>query len=331
MEDNITVIDPYYVSVHQTTKHVASAFVSISFLLGVPGNILVLLEHIRMTRKLTVDWMIFYMAVCDILSLMVLPVFIVQIQGYWAEIGLPEVLCKLHIFNSNSASMSSYFFCACTALERFYKVVLSKDLFSIRQAQFIWLPGFMMCYGLGLSSFLTVTNNANGHCMVDVNKRTVSMVAYGSVMVIALVSSLIMTVCYLGIGVFLLRRTKELSQSCLNVNFVRRYQSTIQMTKMLAFVTIIFLLSADIPYIAGFSIMIEHPQDEPALSLVFLLSISFVVNNFINPFLYYNMNSSFRQRTKAILRLVCCSNNTMPLENTGCCSDSQSKLTDVKF
>ena len=329
MEDNITVIDPYYVSVHQTTKHVASAFVSISFLLGVPGNILVLLEHIRMTRKLTVDWMIFYMAVCDILSLMVLPVFIVQIQGYWAEIGLPEVLCKLHIFNSNSASMSSYFFCACTALERFYKVVLSKDLFSIRQAQFIWLPGFMMCYGLGLSSFLTVTNNANGHCMVDVNKRTVSMVAYGSVMVIALVSSLIMTVCYLGIGVFLLRRTKELSQSCLNVNFVRRYQSTILMTKMLAFVTIIFLLSADIPYITGFSIMIVNPNKEPVRSLIFFLSISFVVNNFINPFLYYNMNSSFRQRTKAILSIMCCSKSEMHVDLTESFSDSHS--TGVKY
>ena len=329
MAENITVIDPYFVGMHHITKHVASIFVSISFLLGVPGNILVILGHIRIKGKCTVDWMIFYLAVCDILSLMVLPVFIIQLEGFWSELGLPDVLCKLHIFNSNSASMSSYFFCACTALERFYKVVLSKDLFSIKQAQFMWLPGFMMCYGLGLLSYLTMTNNANGHCMVDVNKRTISMVAYGSVMVIALVSSLIMTVCYTCIGIYLLRRTKELTQSGLNENFVRRYQSTIQMTKMLAVVTIIFLLSADIPYITGFSIMIVNPNKEPVRSLIFFLSISFVVNNFINPFLYYNMNSSFRQRTKAILSIMCCSKSEMHVDLTESFSDSHS--TGVKY
>ena len=299
------VFDPFYLFVFDWIKLFSTVFVSSAFILGMPGNILVVLVHIGIKDKCVTDWMIFYLAVCDLLSLIVLPSFVCQLLGYWS-IGFPDILCKLHLWNSNSVSMCSYLFCACTAMERFVKVCLSRDLFTIRQAELIWVPICAVCYGVGILSFLTVGNNPNGHCMVDLEQMALSAIAFGSVMVTALVASVIMTFCYICIGVYLLRKMQELTKSKTNDSFAKSYKSTIQKTKMLAIVTVVFLISANAPYITTFTLMLNPVTEEPAISLIFLLTMLFCVNNFFNPYLYLVMSTSFRRRALAVLRPLCC-------------------------
>jgi len=299
------VIDPSYLLIADYAKIYLTTLASISVVLGLPGNSLVVLVHIQIKDKLVTDWMIFYLAVCDLLSLAVLPSVCIQVLGYW-PIGFPDILCKLHLWHSNAVSMAAYMFCACTAMERFVKVCFSKDLFSQRQAQFIWIPISITCYGLGILAYVTVGNNPNGHCMIDLDQAALSAIAYGSVMVVAFISSGVMVLCYIGIGLFLLRTMKELTASKTNDSFAKRYKSTIQMTKMLAIVTTVFLLSANIPYISSFITTVQLMHDEPAVSIMFMLSMGFMLNNFFNPYLYLGMSTSFRRRALAVVRPCCC-------------------------
>ena len=299
------VFDPYYLFITDYAKVYTTILAGLSMGLGIPGNLLVVLVHINIKDKLVTDWMIFYLAVCDILSVLILPNLIIQMLGYW-PIGFPGILCKLHLWHSNAVSMASYVFCACTALERFVKVCFSKDLFSKRQTQLMWIPICMFGYGLGILSFLTVDNNPNGHCMVDLELVALSAIAYGAVMVVALVSSAVMTFCYIGIGLFLLRTMKELTASKTNDSFAKSYKNTIQMTKMLAIVTIVFLLSANTPYISSFIHMVHPNNEEPFQSITFMLTMLFMVNNFFNPYLYLGMSTSFRRRALKVLRPCCC-------------------------
>ena len=93
MAENSTVVDPFYTQVYDWTKHGLSIFVSISFLLGVPGNSLVVMVHTRIKDKSVTDWMIFYVAVCDILSLINVP----QISLFQLEFcvhGIVFLLCN---------------------------------------------------------------------------------------------------------------------------------------------------------------------------------------------------------------------------------------------
>ena len=299
------VIDPSYLMTADYAKVYLTILASISVVLGVPGNILVVLVHINIKDKLVTDWMIFYLAVCDLLSLAVLPNICIQVLGYW-PIGFPNILCKLHLWHSNAVSMASYVFCACTAMERFVKVCLSKDLFSHRQTQFMWIPICIFSYGIGITSYIIVGNNANGHCMIYIDDPTLALVAYGTIMVVALIASIVMTLCYLGIGLFLLRTMKELSASKSNDNFAKSYKNTIQMTKMLAIVTLVFLMSANLPYIAGFISNFYPIISEPLQSIVFMLTMLFMVNNFFNPYLYLGMSTSFRLRALKVVRSCCC-------------------------
>ena len=63
-------------------------------------------------------------------------------------------------------------------------------------------------------------------------------------------------------------------------------QPTIQMTKMLAIVTFVFLISVNVPYITMVYAMINTPTNEPEMSVVLGLSTVVFINTFFNPFLY---------------------------------------------
>lgn len=314
MEENQTVFDPYYVRVNEITRDAVSVFVSLSFLLGVSGNILVVLVHRKIKEKSVTDWMIFYIAVCDILSLLNMPMYICQVEAYWT-IGFPDILCKLHIFNSNSVSMASYFFCASTALERYFKIVASKDIFTQVRAKWLWIPMFVLSYGLGALAIKAVKNNANGHCSFDLEAKYLSTITYGSVMFVAVASSIIITLCYIRIGVYLVSKMKDIAQSLSNDAFAKSYKNSIQTTKMLAVVTVVFLFSANAPYVTGFIVSVTPPTQEPWMSVVFVFSAMFVVNNFVNPFLYMLMSTSFRQRSAEVMR-SCCGNKYAISEKT---------------
>lgn len=105
---NATVIDPYLINVYDLTTYGISMFLGIAVFIGIPGNTMVILVHTKIREKS--DWMIFYIAFCDLLSLFVLPLCIFLFNGFWALYSFPNFLCKLLYFSLNTSSISAYFF-----------------------------------------------------------------------------------------------------------------------------------------------------------------------------------------------------------------------------
>lgn len=313
---NTTVIDPYFVNVNIWTKYGVSIFFSLAVLIGIPGNTMIILVHTKTRDKIVTDWMIFFIALCDLLSLFVVPLYMALFNGLWALYYFPNFLCKILYFCLNAATLSAYHFCACTALERFYKVVLSKDLFSIKVAKLICIPIFIVSSGFATITVFAVNNNANGHCVFDMKMRHMSEIGYVFRFFISIVASVCILVSYLSIGVFILRNMKDILKSDLNSSFAKSYKNTVQTTKMLAIVTIVFLLSANVPVVATSIHASNMSSKEPFMTISVVLATTFVVNNFLNPIIYFAMCSAFRQRSLAILRSCFWNRNIAPGRDT---------------
>ena len=247
--------------------------------------------------------MIFYLAICDILSLINAPLYIVQFQHIWSDNGAPDFLCKYHYFNLNSVSMASYFFCAFTAIERYFKVVQSKDMLSLRQARFLWFPVLIVSVSIGVVVIFAVENNKNGNCMYAMDARHLATIEYFLMLGVAAIATLVMLIFYIRTGFYLMSKMKELANS--STSFSKSYKTTVQTTKMLAILTSVFLFSANTPYIVGVYISIHKPTTEPTMSVMLALGLTFFINNFFNPFLYMGMSASFRERSKALFQSCC--------------------------
>lgn len=286
------------------TRHAVTVLIGVAMVIGIPANILVVLVHIRIIGKTITDWMIFYIAVCDIMALLIGPMFIFQVQGFSGYIyPLSSVVCKLYYMDSNSVSMAAYMFCACTALERYHKVVLSKEIFTYNQARFIWVPIVLISFGFGSLMFWAVKAADNGVCKYNINRRSLVITEYILITLITVISSLVMALCYIWVGIFLLGKMKQILQSENSDSFMSSYKNTIQTTKMLAIITVVFFLSSNVPYGLGIFIAINSPpKTEPEKGTVYFLTTISFVNNFFNPILYMIMSSTFRQRSIDVLR-----------------------------
>lgn len=300
---SVIILDPYYTQVSTWTAHAMAIFISVSLILGLQGNCLVVAVHRKIKVKTVTDWMIFYIAVCDIFTLINLPLYILQFEKIWSS-GFPNFLCKIHYFSCNSIAMASYVWCSCTALERYQKVARSKEALTITQAKYIWIPVFFVCFGLGTVSIFAVNNNENGHCMYDMKVRYLSTIQYVIMLFVATLTSIVMISCYVRMGVFLLKKIRE-TKYTKSTSFSKSHRGTIKLTKMLAIVTVVFLFSANFPYIVGVTFTSKRPDTEPIMSIMFSVTGSSVINNFINPFLYLAMSRIFRKRTRELFRICC--------------------------
>lgn len=304
MDQNTTAArGPLFASIDVWASNAVCILIVLSILIGLPGNILVVLVHINIVRKTVTDWMIFYLAVSDIMSLLSGPMFILQAQGYK---GFPDIVCKLYYVDSSSVSMAAYMFCACTALERYFKVVLSKEMLSYNQARFMWVPVVLVSFGIGSIMFWAVKTKANGYCVYDGNVKYLVLTEYILITTVTVISSIIMAVCYIRVGVFLIGKMKEISKNGNKESFMKNYENTIQTTKMLTIVTVVFFISSNVPYSLGIVISINSPKTEPAMSIIYFFANIVFINNFFNPILYMIMSETFRNRSKDIVRYCCC-------------------------
>lgn len=138
--------------------------------------------------------------------------------------------------------------------------------------------------------------------MYDMKMRHLAELGYLLVVFVAIVASGCMLVCYASIGGYLLRKMKDISNSNGNSTFAKSCENTIKTTKMLAIVTTVFLFSANVPYVTNSIIAKNMSNKEPHMTIMFVLSTGFVINNFFNPIIYLIMCSTFRQRSLIILR-----------------------------
>ncbi|XP_063738579.1 leukotriene B4 receptor 1 [Eleginops maclovinus] len=99
---------------------VACVILGLSFLIGAPGNLLVIwtiLRHVKQ-RSHTV-LLILHLAVADLLVLITLPLWIYSLAHYWV---FGEAFCKAMVFMINACIYSSVFFITVMSVERFVAV-----------------------------------------------------------------------------------------------------------------------------------------------------------------------------------------------------------------
>lgn len=316
-QNSTTLFEPLHFVVWIGTKAAVATLLCISFIVGMPGNILVCLVHASLSQRSATDWMIFYIAVCDVMTLLTIPVFITQIFGALSQVS-PNFLCKLHFFGANLALIASYLFCACTAVERYVKVAGKHRIDGLfrKCSRYMWIPVLVFSSVVTSTKLVTVTENGKGHCIYGVDKRDLVFIEYVIMLSIASVSSAVMCICYIATGVILIRKSMEFTKSSLNTDALKTHKSLVKITKALVIVTIVFLITANLPQASGLLFSHETPQ-EPILSIAYILRNCNFFNTFLNPFIYYFMYSKFKQRSKYILQKIFCqSPNVVAAEDT---------------
>ena len=104
-----------------------NAYLSGTIAFGVPGNLLVLVIYLKSRPVTSTDWFIIFISIYDLISSLIsVPIYLTFSIGAWIYYG-NDVICKLHMFISQSAVLSSTFLICGLAIERFYKVCRPKS------------------------------------------------------------------------------------------------------------------------------------------------------------------------------------------------------------
>ncbi|XP_059213223.1 leukotriene B4 receptor 1 [Centropristis striata] len=99
---------------------VACVILGLSFLVGTPGNLLVIwtiLRHVKQCSHTVI--LILHLAVADLLVLITLPLWIYSMAHYWV---FGEASCKTMVFMINACMYSSVFLITLMSVERFVAV-----------------------------------------------------------------------------------------------------------------------------------------------------------------------------------------------------------------
>ena len=100
-------------------------YLSLIIALGVPGNLLVLFVYLKNRAVTSTDWFIIFITFYDLISSSInVPIYLTFITGAWKLYG-SDVICKLHMFLSQSVVLSSTFLICGIAFERYCKVCQS--------------------------------------------------------------------------------------------------------------------------------------------------------------------------------------------------------------
>ncbi|KAH3812500.1 hypothetical protein DPMN_140935 [Dreissena polymorpha] len=136
--------------------------------LGVPGNLLVLIVFIKHRPSNTTDWFIVFITTFDLLSsLLNVPVYVTFTNTLWQHYGT-DVICKLHMYLSQSIVLSSSFSICGLALDRYIKVCRPNAAFLTKMRARNVCIGITVTTSLLSIPCLFIFANIKGRCNVVV-------------------------------------------------------------------------------------------------------------------------------------------------------------------
>lgn len=125
--------------VNSVLLYVYNTYLYLMIILGVLGNLLVLVVFIKHHPSTTTDWFILFITTCDfITSFINVPVYVSLTNGLWEHFG-NNIICKVHMFISQSLVLSSAFLICGLALDRYIKVCKPMASFSKAKALIVCL------------------------------------------------------------------------------------------------------------------------------------------------------------------------------------------------
>lgn len=132
--------------------------------LGVIDNLIVLIVFLNNRPSTTTDWFILSITVCDFISSVInVPVYVTFTNGYWQKYGT-TLICRLHMFLSQSIVLSSSFLICGLALDRYFKICRQLSSFTTARARNACLVITVITTVLSIPSFVMHENRA-GRCV----------------------------------------------------------------------------------------------------------------------------------------------------------------------
>ncbi|KAH3707367.1 hypothetical protein DPMN_066769 [Dreissena polymorpha] len=115
-------------AITQTILSTYTMFLYAIIALRVSGNLIVLFVFIKHKPASTTDWFILFIATCDFFSSAFnVPVYVTFTNTFWAKYG-NDVICKLHMFLSQSIVLSSSFLICGLAVDRYLKICKANSI-----------------------------------------------------------------------------------------------------------------------------------------------------------------------------------------------------------
>ncbi|KAH3882302.1 hypothetical protein DPMN_006237 [Dreissena polymorpha] len=283
--------------------HGLTAYIALAMLLGLPGNILVVIVNGRIKTPTATDWMIIYLAVSDICSLVVCgPSFILMITKRW-NYFMPSKICSFHFMIMHACFMASTILITVIAVIRRSVMINNREPMSARISQLIGAFVIFLSIVLGSPSLILNKNTPSGFCYFDKQKAQLQTIVYGVYMLIILISNAITCRCYLNIIPKIRNATRVAPTENINNAFVRMRRAAIKATMCLALVSVVFVFSTVAPLtVVTILNASNHNVGVVMNTFIFVLSRLNFTNNFANPLIYLLMNSRFRQHVRGMFQ-----------------------------
>lgn len=315
MEDNITdMLDTNDLSVNvkiglamlvpEWCRNGLIIFMVVVLIAGLPGNIFVILVQINTKDKTTTDWFVTFLAISDVLSLVVnIPIYIIIVADKWQNVG-SQFGCKFHHFVIAFTFITQTIIVACNAVDRLWKSVYVHQIFTPKKAIYSGVMSFAFSTLVGTITTFTAGNNILGQCILDPSKKFLQLIVYLIILTVVAISSLAIVVSYTRILMIVRARNRVEVVSNISGNLPQntgrteaRYKKALQTTKLMFIVTVVFIITTIIPNVA--IIILSRAECRKSFTgsiLVFLLTRMYLINNCANPYIYFCLNASFRRK-----------------------------------
>lgn len=269
---------------------VACVILGLSFIIGVPGNLLVIwtiLRHIKQRSHTVV--LILHLAVADLLVLITLPLWIYSLVR---SVVFGKILCQAVVYIVKVCMFGSIFFITLMAVERFVAVCHPFLMMRWKTRQtmnkylvFLWLLALL----LGVPTFIQPSDDHEGReqCFIKEFSSVTQAITFLCLEILGgfIFPFIILIVCYCLVAAKLKK-----------ISFHLKHKSML----LVHFVIIAFTLCW-LPYhvvnIIDLACILGSDRDHECLpaSVVFIAGALVFISSSVNPVLYFLFASSFRE------------------------------------
>jgi hypothetical protein len=283
------------------------------FIIGLPGNALVIFAQVKTEKKTTTDWFMTFLASSDILTLCVsVPIYSSVMLELWPSIGSTFV-CRLHHCVIHWTFIAPTIITAMIAVDRVWKSKSVYQIFTPARALYSCIATCGGTLVVSIAVAFTRHNNYKGQCVRDDSRKLLQFVTYAVLVLVILISVCVIVVSYIRILKYLRTRNKMWSGvtsansnnngAVVSTGLQQRYCKTIRTTKLLFIVTVVFIALSVIPSIAAIVLAVsEFRKTIHGGIVLFFTTRLYLMNSCTTPIFYIWLNTAFRTRMLSYLK-----------------------------
>lgn len=282
------------------------------FCTGLVGNLVVQRVMFTVRNKSSTDVYVTFLSASDLLTILTnIPLHLVIDFKLWLTVG-SNIGCKIHFFLYVFTFTSSGMYFALIGIDRYLKIFKSFNNSILHKHPVIvaYLALLLSCVTAFLRALLS-GNNENGRCRFNVNDSPLSYVHTFINGIIYMLTSAIICIAYFRIVLRMRRVVYPVSDPLEkhDTNSVGQHTSTnlrnfkvLSSSRALAVMSILFLGFTILPTVLAAILSASSVYyTETGTLVTFVLSRLYYVNVCINPYIYFKMNSEFRERAKGFI------------------------------